>query len=457
VLACTVQATDAELYTPLRDTLSSELVCFNRIFGDWAATQILPVVNSILAAHRQRTSNKHLTPLTRDDLMHYFLFGCLQQLRDHRKHRIPNANLAAAQKGLMGQQRHKAIHSVLNIPDHQLAAIIASWPQHIRCYLVLGWAFCLDETIVPYYGKKAKDEGKLRSCPNKPHNYGMWVWALAQRLKYSGLAVSMGLLPAFFAPNQSPGQAASALLRPFLGPPVPPVLMIADSLWCNGATSNLLQELGVRYLISVKSNNGIMSDAHLTLAQSDLPAGTSRTYINGPNVLQVRNAGGNDLFGLVTNNWTPPDARTPRERKGAYETALALNRNESSATLVKLFERPAEDAQMAREQLIFKITGWDVLRQRDKQESAEPLSYEAASKWPRETLARFYEERLNKKSSKKMTMQNMLHELFGVSGTSERADGADEVSTRKRTREQVTDLSGLRETVRRKSIRFLLF
>jgi hypothetical protein len=41
---------------------------------------------------------------------------------------------------------------------------------------------------------------------------------------------------------------------------------------------------------------------------------------------------------------------------------LAFSKHETPASLVKLFRLPEEDARLRLEVLIFKITGWDVLR-----------------------------------------------------------------------------------------------
>jgi hypothetical protein len=285
------------------------VIALNESLATGWRKRFLPALNVILKERLPKVpqqQHKYYLPVSRDVLMNYFLDYSICQLLGHQKHHIPSDEMKKARTGLIGTQRSKVIHSCLDLGDHQLAAIIRSWPRHLLQFLMLGSVHTVDETIVPYFGKMADAEGKLRHCPNKPHDFGMWVWVLAQRLQWSGLPLSVGLLPAFFAKSQSPEEGVTqlvALVRACIEAPAGPLLLIADSLWCNGATITALQQQGVRVLISVKVNSGLIPDSLLNLANSDLPSGTTRSYHKAPYTLQVRGSANGRLFGLVTTAW----------------------------------------------------------------------------------------------------------------------------------------------------------
>ena len=455
-LSCNLPRSDAAPAEARRSVLASARNCFERIFGDWAEREILPALNSALVAATGTVADaqkKRYTPTNRTELMNYFLEYSVSQLLEHKKHGISSFELESARAGLIGKARAKAIHSCLNFTDHKLEAVIHTWPQHVLQFIQLGTVYTLDETIVPFFGKKADDEGKLRHCPNKPHDFGMWVWVLAQRLQWSGLPLTIGLLPAFFAPSQSPEVGAVHLIRAVracIEGPAQPLLMVADSLWCSGSTIAAMQPENVRVLISVKLNNGLIPDSLLNLASSDLPDKSTRTYHKSPYLLQMRGSANNRLFGLVTTAWSVPGDVPLPPRLCAWETALAFATYETSESLAKLCKLSPEDAAMDLDPLIYKITGWDVLRQQDQQDSRNPPTYEQAKKWPAKVVSRFYWKKTNKQPRARMSKAAMLAELFPESAPADDIVIEDEepAPQRKRTRDKVQDLRALRETVR---------
>lgn len=450
-LSLVLEPTDAELTVSLRNELASERDCFERIFGDWAAEHVLPPLNVILARMKHQSGGKVYGPIAREEFMRYFLASCGKQLLAHKKHQIPAGKIEEACSDLIGKNRYTAIHGCLNIPDHQLSDIFASWSQHLRQFVKPGSVCLVDETINSYYGKNAQDEGKLRSCPGKPYDFGMWIWAFTVRLQLSQLPVMIGLQPSFYNTDQSPGKAVVQLISQCLDPRPRPVFLIADSLWCNSATTEPLQELGVNYLVSLKGNNKLMPDSLIELAKSDLPPNATRTYSKGSNVLQVRGTANGTTFGLVTNCWAPADLHAPREHHLTYETALAFNKNETQASLVKAFSLPQNDLQLTLPTLICKITGWDVLRPPGKQDASEPINYAHAKMWSKDTVRQFYQNKLKRQANTSMTKQKMLAELFPDEAESQAEEPAlaeEEVAAVVSTRERVQNLAALREEVR---------
>jgi hypothetical protein len=158
------------------------VIALNESLATGWRKRFLPALNVILKERLPKVpqqQHKYYLPVSRDVLMNYFLDYSICQLLGHQKHHIPSDEMKKARTGLIGTQRSKVIHSCLDLGDHQLAAIIRSWPRHLLQFLMLGSVHTVDETIVPYFGKMADAEGKLRHCPNKPHDFGMWVWVLA--------------------------------------------------------------------------------------------------------------------------------------------------------------------------------------------------------------------------------------------------------------------------------------
>ncbi len=143
-------------------------------------------------------------------------------------------------------------------------------------FLSPGTVYILDETISQHFGKTAADQAKLRLVVGKPHPYGILSWVLCQRLRLSGLSIALAFEPDFLAPDKRPAGAADRVLAAVQAATPAPNgrrLLIADSLWCNSATIDLLEERGVQYLISLRQSSGFVPSDLLEVAQDDLPTG----------------------------------------------------------------------------------------------------------------------------------------------------------------------------------------
>jgi hypothetical protein len=162
--------------------------------------------------------------------------------------------------------------------------------------------------------------------------------------------------------------------------PDAPAVLVTDSLWCTGVTIAQLQRRRIHFAIATRTNNGLISDALLSVAGSDLPRGCARTYTNDSLVLQVTGVGNHET-GVVTDVWraarvAPPPAR----RLLSWETACAMYRNDKEADIVTAFGIPPEKQNLAKHLLIYEAIAWDVLRSKALQGSSNPLSYDEACK-----------------------------------------------------------------------------
>jgi hypothetical protein len=75
-----------------------------------------------------------------------------------------------------------------------------------------GSLSCVDETILPHYGKIANDAGKLINIPDKPWDFGMLAYPLCQRFFFSQLPVCLAFRLNCLSIALTPGNMALALL-----------------------------------------------------------------------------------------------------------------------------------------------------------------------------------------------------------------------------------------------------
>lgn len=405
----------AQLGERLRPRRAAREHFFTTVFARWADANILPLINEGMAELQKRSPEGAYGPVSADELVRYFLASCLRQLGKHVKHSLSVNTLSDAARKLGGIRRFKAIRARFALHPHQVDAVFESWPTHLAAFLRLGSVFCVDETMFPHYGKNADQAGQLRHAPGKPYDFGMWVFVLAQRLHYSGLPVPLGFRWARTATGAAPGAAALALLaplKPCLGPNVQLPIIVADSHWCSGSIVRELATGGYGYVIALKTNSGIVSNDLLNFAKSDLGVGRTHTYINGEYVLEVNGRDGDDAIGLITNVWKLPDLEVDSTRHCSYATAQALYNNETVESILLLCNRDPAEAQLRKEKLIFKITGWDVLRPENEQGSSAPITYEAARRWKKAHLRSWIEHVTKRNFAKSATKAEMLQFAF---------------------------------------------
>jgi hypothetical protein len=181
-LTCARSSDAAPRYAPVA------LDFVEQVYGGWLEGAVLPLLNKHMRQKRSSCAPKsraRYAEVTRAVLFAYFLQRGLQELDEHKKHDIRPGRLASAAHALLGKHRAEAISGALDFADHELKAILDSWPVHVLRHIVRGSVCCVDETVFPHYGKIAHDEGKLMLTPGKPYDYGMRVYLLCQRLHFS--------------------------------------------------------------------------------------------------------------------------------------------------------------------------------------------------------------------------------------------------------------------------------
>jgi len=230
----------------------------------------------------------------------------MQALITHKKHNLPLNELQNEQQRLCTEKRASAISSCLAFPDSILEEILGSWCKHISSFLHLGSLCALDETMIPYYGKKAFDESKLQYIPGKPWDYGMVSYILCQRLQFTQLPVCLSVYGNFLGKILTPTQVALQLLRDIkhvARPNLAHIQLIADSLWSTPACLQELQQHQIRICLAIKPDNTFLPTNLIEIASSDLPIGCSRTYSKGGLLLQVTSEEDRSVA-VITNCWT---------------------------------------------------------------------------------------------------------------------------------------------------------
>ncbi len=60
---------------------------------------------------------------------------------------------------LVGIHRHNALSSSLTFEARQLDKIFKSVPMTIKDWVALGTIYCIDESIFPFFGRAAFEQG----------------------------------------------------------------------------------------------------------------------------------------------------------------------------------------------------------------------------------------------------------------------------------------------------------
>jgi hypothetical protein len=94
-----------------------------------------------------------------------------------------------------------------------------------------------------------------------------------------------------------------------------------------------------------------------------------------------------------------------------YSTAVQLFTKDKSADIVRAFHLSEEDLVLPKEQLIFKATGWDVLRPPTQQASTTPPDRVTLKSFNRAQVARIYELTFRMKKSGTRNMGDMIDDL----------------------------------------------
>ena len=95
-----------------------------------------------------------------------------------------------------------------------------------------------------------------------------------------------------------------------------------------------------------------------------------------------------------------------------YKTAEYLYDKEKISSLVSPFSLPAEWLHKRKEELIFHVTHWDVLRPEANQQSSKALTLTTAQKMKVSQIRTIYMNTFKLKREPKLTKDKMLVEMF---------------------------------------------
>ncbi len=316
-------------------------------------------------------------------------------------------------------------------------------PLIIKDWVALGTVFCIDESIFPFFGRAAFEQGLLQLIPNKPHDYGLVTYFMSQRLLFTSLPIAIDLVPTWIGTPPKPLDAAIQMLQRNR------VLdqhqhLITDNIWA--APNHFLSylQLGIRYTMSVKTSPGGDLTQLIALASTDLPTGKTRTYARDDQVLQVTQVEDHITI-VISNAWSVEDLPPPHTNpRGTWASADALFKNETAARLCDLFHLDDNWLTKQPKDIIFHATGWDVMRPPNNQDQSTLLDRDACKKLKvRQLRPIFMQHTKLRRLPKNISKPKMLSVIFGDESEVEE----NETKTAKRKRE-VADLGHLRDEVR---------
>lgn len=281
---------------------------FYEIFAGWIREHLLGAVNTRLKnlhSKNHTAGQKHFLPTNVNELTEYFLQRFLLALVKHEKHDVRPDKLKRVASSLLGKNRAKAIHKALDFPPESVALLSESVAPWMLQFVAAGSLCCVDETIFPHYGKKAKDLGLLQMIPNKPFDYGMVSYLLVQRLFLSELPVTLGICSAFSQRGRKPIDAALALMAPLSNADPEhslPRMLIADSLWSAPVHLQTFAQHHITFTVAMKSDNTFLPPDLISIASDGLLNGYSRTFYKDQYALQVTGTD-DDSTAVLSNGW----------------------------------------------------------------------------------------------------------------------------------------------------------
>jgi hypothetical protein len=397
--------------------LPSKLEIFEAVFGAWLSDILFPALKakmeSEISSH-SRKQQRHWKQVSITKLMQYFLYQFLGAVKSHGHENDDMKTLTLLREKLNSKTKFKIISSSLNLDVDIIRGICNSVPHCLQRHVKLGGVVVIDEALWSYYGRKAKKAKLLRFLPNKPHKEGVLSYMFSQRLQFTGRPLFLSIAPTFLPSPPSPRDALMHLHRSLLscGFERPDDwILVSDSLW--SYPSHLLEfmELRWRFVISVKDITTSFPPIIRKEAADSLLPGHARTYTDNFLTVQLMHstAGVTAVISNVAEirDVAPPGAFPLLE----YSTAVHLFQKEKPAAIIRAFHLSEADLTLPKEQLIFKATGWDVLRPETEQGSTTPLDRTTLKKFSRAQLVRTYELAFRKQKAGSRTMEEMIDDL----------------------------------------------
>ncbi len=398
--------------------IPSKLEIFETVFGAWLLDELFPALNTKMAVEqadhkpKQRRRWKQVSFVL---LIRYFLFHFLGATKSHGHEKDDTSAVAELRKKLNSISTFKVISSSLDLHEDIIRGICQRVPHCLQRYVNLGGAVVIDEALWSYYGKKAKKAGYLRFMPNKPHKEGVLSYIFSQRLRFTNRPLFLAIAPTFLRSPPTPREALmhlnpSLLACGFERPD--DWILITDSLWSYPSHIMEFMDLGWRFVISVKDITTSFPAVIRHQAALSLHLNHARTYTD--NFLTVQLVHGVQGVTAVVSNAVEVQDIDPHGELPIcdYSTAVHLFTRDKPAAIVRLCRNLSEeDLILPKEQLIFKATGWDVLRPANEQGSTIPLSRTTLKKFNRAQLARIYEITFRTKKSGSPSMERMIDDL----------------------------------------------
>jgi hypothetical protein len=398
--------------------IPSKLEIFLEVFGKWTKDFVFPnvrerivsQVNTHKPKQRRRWKGLEYTLLLR-----YFLFQFLEAAQSHGHKNDNSVTLESLKKKLDSKTKFKVISSSLNLEPDIVKTICDGVPRCLQDSVQLGGVLVVDEALWAYYGKKAKKAHQLRFMPNKPHKDGILSYVISQRLRYSGRPLFLAIAPTFLPEPPTPRNAlfhlnASLLSCGFERPS--DWILVTDSLWSYPSHLMEFLDLGWRVVLSAKDNTTCFPAILREVSSASLPPGRSRTVTDDILTVQLVH-GAQGVTSVISNiaqiAGSPPVGELP---KLSYKTAVQIFKSDLPAAIVHAFKLNETDLTLPKEQLVFKATGWDVLRPVDQQGSSAPLDRDMLKGFSRAQVARIYELTFRNAKSSGISMTEMLDELF---------------------------------------------
>jgi hypothetical protein len=455
---------DSELRVVSRDTpaqltncflrgVTSELEAFKSIAGRWLSEQVLENLNNSLHNKSKcisQNEKKRYHSVSQITLWKYFVRRCIEGLIKHVKHTIDTTTLTSLKHQLLGEHRAVAIHSCLSFGQQQLESIFDSVPAYVQKVIAAGTTSCVDESIFVHYGRQAFEHGQLRFIPAKPHNFGMLSYLLCQRLLLTRIPICLGICPVFLRERPKPIDAALELIaavhgkgsaKPFSNH------LIADALWSAPTHVDLFLAREQAFTVAIKESNKGLPSRLIELAGEDLLANCSRSYINGTLTLQVQ-ATSKGTTAVLSNNYRQCTSSSSNiVSKGTWKNAVLLYQQNSTDELVQLFNLEPHWLQEKKSKIVYRATGWDILRPANKQDSLEPLTFADAAKLCKAALLEVHQTSLRlKQPATKKSKDELLVDIFPHDRPL--SAPATQKSKGQQRQQQVQSLEALHEQVR---------
>jgi hypothetical protein len=401
------------------------------VFFTWLKKEVLPVWNENMAIKMDQVSEgskRHYSYITEEAMQCWYLKRLIHGLIKKEKHDLHPSTLESLCDTLLPKHRYDALSAGLTFGVEQLKRIVSSISPHMHHFIAVGSLSCVDEAMFPFYSEQAKKDGVLRHVPNKPNDYGLLTYGLVQRLLFSNLPILLDAEPTWLGQAPTPFEALCHMVERNKSSHFHS-LFIADSLWSVPSYIQLFGHLTASFIVAMKEGANSYGKEVLTIAERDLPSGTTRTYHKAPYTIQVHHLK-DHVTSVLSNAWrTQSPEAAPKPCILKYDTAVYLFQHETPASLRLAFK--IDDPLVPNESaaIIKAATGWDVAKLIEEQHFGQPLTEKQAMYKTKAVLQHLYETKFKKKPPSDWTKKDLVAALYPnsqeISGTKSKERSRD--------------------------------